>query len=35
MVYITIIKGMIKNELRLPLVPVNEATYQKIKELLN
>ncbi len=29
------IKGMIKNELRLPLVPVNDATYQKIKELLD
>ena len=28
------IKGMIKNELRLPLVPVNDATYQKIKTLL-
>ncbi len=29
------IKGMIKNELRLPLVPVNDATYQKIKKLLD
>ncbi len=29
------IKGMIKNELRLPLVPVNERTYQKIKDLLS
>ena len=28
------IKGMIKNELRLPLVPVNQKTYDKIKSLL-
>ena len=29
------LKGMIKNVLRLPLVPVNEQTYQKIKRILD
>lgn len=29
------IKGLIKNELRLPLVPVKESTYSKIKALLS
>ena len=29
------VKGMIKNELRLPLVPVNEKTHDKIKNLLS
>ncbi len=29
------IKGIIKNNFRLPLVPVNEATYKKLKKLTN